>query len=119
MAHDTGSGQRAGRLFYCLVTSRTPDRAEFRSYYELGRVPANATPRQIDLSKGVSMFETAAQARALAKEMRRRYDYIAVVAIPGGVRAERQGKRAGHYNVHASPDALAGWVVDVMPVALE
>ncbi len=89
------------------------------SYYDRGLTPPNASPRQIHLHKGVSMFETEDQARRIASEMARRYDYVAEVAVPEGVRAERQGRRAGHHNVYASPDDLLRWVVRVAPVRLE
>lgn len=65
------------------------------------------------------MFETEEQARQLAAEIRRRFDHIAEIAVPEGVRAERQGRRAGHYNVYASPDDLLRWVVRVVPVRLD
>ncbi len=60
------------------------------------------------------MFETAEQARQLASELTTHYEYIAEVAVPLYVRAERQGRRAGHHNVYASPDDLARWVVSVL-----
>lgn len=60
------------------------------------------------------MFDTEEQARRLALELTTRYEYIAEVAVPEGVRAERQGRRAGHHNVYASPDDLARWVVNVV-----
>ena len=83
-----------------------------------GLTPPGASPREIDLHKGVSIFETEEQARKLAAEIRKRYDYIAELAVPGGVRFERQGRRAGHHNVYASPEDLLSWVVRVAPVRL-
>lgn len=62
------------------------------------------------------MFETEEQARQLASEMEKQYNFIAEIAIPEGVRAERQGRRAGHHNVYASPDDLLSWVVRVVRV---
>jgi hypothetical protein len=84
-----------------------------------GLTPASASPHQIDLQRGISMFETEQQARQLALEMGGRYECVAEVAVPEGVRVERQGRRAGHYNVYASPDEFLEWLIRVIPVRLE
>ena len=102
------------RSLYYLVKTNPPTRDQFLSYHARGLTPPHSSPRQLDLHRGVSMFETEVQARQLAIELATRYDYIAEVAVPQGVRAERQGRRAGHYNVYASPDDLARWVVSVV-----
>lgn len=101
------------RSFFYLVKTNPPTRDQFRSYYETGLVPANASERQIELLKGVSMWATEAQTRALTARMRERYDYVAEVAIPEGVRVTRQGRSQGHHNVYASPEELVRWVVRV------
>ena len=105
---------RGARSFFYLVKTNRPTPDEFLSYHARGLTPPRPSPRQLDLHKGVSMFETKEQARRLALELKTRYDYIAEVAVPEGVRAERQGRRAGHHNVYASPDDLARWVVSVV-----
>lgn len=104
------------RSLFRLAESDPPTREDFLSHFELGRTRPNASPRDIDLHKGVSMFETEGQALKLAAEVRRPYRYIAQVAIPDGVRVERQGERAGHHNVYAPADDLAAWVVRVVPI---
>lgn len=109
------SGVRT-RSFFRLVETDPPTREQFLSYFDRGLTPPDAPPRQIDLHKGVSMFETEEQARKLALEVTKPYDYIAEVAVPHGVRAERQGRRAGHHNVYAAPDDLLSWVVRVVRV---
>jgi hypothetical protein len=107
------------RSLFRLVETDPPSREAFLSAYELGRTPPGSSPRQVAVHKGVSMFETEEQARRLAAEQRRKYDYIAEVAIPEGVRVERQGHREGHHNVYVPADDLLRWVVRVVPVRLE
>ena len=102
------------RSFYYLVKANPPVRDEFRSYFERGLVPENATAHQIELLKGVSMWATERQARDLLPRMLERYDYVAEVAIPDGVRVIRQGRSPGHHNVYASADDLARWVIKVV-----
>lgn len=104
--------------FFRLIETEAPTREQFLSYFELGLTPPDASPREIDQHKGVSMFKTEEQARKLAIEVATRYDYIAEIAVPEGVRAERQGRRAGHHNVYAAPDDLLSWVVRVVRVRL-
>jgi len=101
------------RSFFYLVKTNPPTRDEFRSYFERGRVRPRASARQIEILKGVSMWETEQQAVALAGRTRERYDYVAQVAIPDGVRLVRQGRSEGHHNVYASADELVRWVVRV------
>jgi hypothetical protein len=104
------------RSFFRLVETDPPTHEQFLSYYDRGLIPTDATPREIHMYKGVSVFETEEQARKLASEVRRRYDHIAEVSIPEGVLVERQGLREGHHNVYASADDLLHWVVRVVPV---
>lgn len=103
------------RSFFYLVKTNPPTRDEFRSYFDEVKVPPNASPHEIDVLKGVSMWETEIQARALQRRMRERRAYVAEVAIPEGVRVSRQGRSEGHHNVYASADELLGWVVGVIP----
>lgn len=104
--------------FYRLVETDPPTREQFASYYELGVTPPGASRRELHLSKGVSMFETEDQARRASLTMKKRYDFIAEVRVPENVRAERQGRRAGHNNIYASADDLVSWVVRVAPVRI-
>ena len=53
------------RSFFYLVKANPPARDEFRSYFERGLVPENASARQIELLRGVSMWATERQAREL------------------------------------------------------
>jgi len=107
------------RSFFRLVETDPPTRDAFRSYYDRGLTPPGASPRQIHLHRGVSVFETEEQTRARASQMATPYKYIAEVAIPEGVHVERQGRREGHHNVYAAPDDLLRWIVRVIPVRLE
>lgn len=110
-----GSGPEPTRPFFRLVASDPPSREDFLSYFDLGLIPARATDYQIDLYKGVSMFETEAQARAQVPRMRRALPYVAEVSVPASVRAVRQGRTEGHHNIYADPNDLLAWVVRVVP----
>jgi hypothetical protein len=107
------------RYFYRLVETDPPTREQFASYYELGVTPPGASGRELHLSKGVSMFETEDQARQASPTMKTRYDFIAEVRVPEDIRAERQGRRAGHHNIYASAGDLLSWVVRVVAVRLD
>lgn len=112
-------GSPRTRSFFRLVETDPPTREQFLSYDERGLTPLGATPRQLHLYRGISVFETEEQARRRASSIAWPYEYIAEVAIPESVRIERQGRREGHHNVYASPDDLLRWVVRVVPVRLE
>lgn len=105
--------------FYRLVATDPSTREDFVSYLELGVTPPGASARELHLAQGVSMFETEDQARRAAATLKKRYDFIAEVRMPDGVRVERQGRRAGHHNVYASPDDLLRWVVRVVRVRID
>lgn len=107
------------RSFFRLVETDPPTREQFLSYYDQGLAPADATPRQLHLYKGTSVFETEEQARRRALEMAWPHKYIAEVRIPESVRVERQGRREGHHNVYVAADDLLRWVARVVPVRLE
>lgn len=100
------------RSFFYLVETYPPTVDEFRSYFERGKTPENASPREVYLHKGVSMFETVDQVRKLARRMSDNYKFIVEVSVPEGVRAERHGKSAGHHNVYAPAADLKSWVVN-------
>ena len=84
MGHRSSGGGPSSRSFFYLVKTNPPTRDEFRSYFEKGLVPPDASGHQIELLKGVSMWATQEQARALAVRVRERYDYIGAVGGHGG-----------------------------------
>ena len=73
------------------------------------------TPREIDLSKGVSLWETEAQARGLALRYPHTGGYVAAVAVPSDARQERT-PNSGHLNVWAEPEEMLAWVRGVVRV---
>ena len=64
MGHRSSGGGPSSRSFFYLVKTNPPTRDEFRSYFEKGLVPPDASGHQIELLKGVSMWATQEQARA-------------------------------------------------------
>ena len=104
------------RSRYRICQTNPPEQFDFLSHVARGIELRRPTPGSIDLSKGVSVWETEDQARQLAVRLPDTGAYIAEVAIPQGIRMERHGRAEGHWTVWAAPELLLRWVVRVVPV---
>ncbi len=103
------------RLVYRVCRSNPPVLFDFFSHFRRGIKVRVAIPRAIDLSKGVSLWETEAQARDLALRFPHTGYYIAAVAVPSNVRQERN-PGSGHLSVWAEPEEMLEWVRGVVRV---
>ena len=103
------------RLRYRVCRTDPPTEFDFFSHFRRGIRLRQPTPRAIDLSKGVSLWETEEQARALALRFPHTGHYVAAVAVPDRVRQEGH-PTSGHWNVWAEPEEMLTWVVQVVPV---
>lgn len=103
------------RLAYRVCRANPPVLFDFFSHFRRGIKMRVATPRAIDLSKGVSLWDTEVQARGLALRYPHTGYYIAAVAVPSNVRQERSPD-SGHLNVWAEPEEMLAWVKGVVRV---
>jgi hypothetical protein len=121
-AGTTGSSesiQRGWTLFH-VVTSRNPPPEDFRSLLAQGQFPKYGleTPETYRQAAGVSCYETADQARDLARRVPRLGAFIVRVFIPEdgcAIEVARTG-RGGHYTVWASPAYFLSHIVSIEPV---
>jgi hypothetical protein len=104
------------RLAYRVCRSNPPVPFDFFSHFRRGIKLRVSTPRAIDVSKGVSLWETEAQARGLALRYPHTGSYIATVAIPSNVRQELNSS-SGHLSVWAEPEEMVDWVQKVVRVS--
>ena len=108
----------AGR-YYRSVTSERPTDDEFRSHQELGpRLPPDASEDLRRRWTGVSVFLTAAQARANRERDRRGRigDWIAELDIPEGTPIVHEGPdHKGHCDLYNAPaHVLRGYVRSIV-----
>ena len=112
-------GRRGWRLFH-VVTSENPPAADFRSLLAQGQHPryGRDNPETYRRAAGVSCYETADQARDLARRVPDLGAFIAELFIPDdgcAIEVTRTG-RGGHYTVWASPAYFVSCVVSVVPL---
>ena len=103
---------------YRIVQSDPPTRKDFLSYTALGKRLKYDTPRARRLADGLSVFDTAVQARDKARAVPWLGSYIAALDIPeaGEVEYERTASAQGHRTIWGSPEAVMSLVVSVTPV---
>jgi len=103
------------RSFYRIVRASRATLDDFVSNAARGR-PKPSDPRDAYVWDGLSVYNTAAQARRKRRESPVLGNFIAVLRVPldGSVRVERT-RGAGHHTLWANPDALLSLVVAVEP----
>lgn len=112
-------GRRGWTLFH-VVTSMDPPPEDFRSMLAQG-VPPRYGRDNMEIwrrAAGVSCYETADQARDLARRVPELGAFIAEVFIPDdscAIEVARTG-RGGHYTVWASPAYFVSHIESVDPV---
>lgn len=106
-------------MVYRLVRGPRPTRLDFESRAARGLSHTGGGAYYAELNRGVSVVASVAHARVLRDLFpRARWQYVAELAIPAGVRLRQTGW-AGHYTVWAGPDDLLSWVVRVESLALK
>jgi hypothetical protein len=105
------------RTCYRIVRSDPPTVEDFRSAAARGRIPPDANAEDRRLLAGVSVYRTEAQARRKARQYPALGAFIAELALPPQLVAERTTPSPGHHTLWAPPEALLACVVRVVPVA--
>lgn len=106
---------QATRVYYRIAKGVVPAMADFTSNAAKGLpLRRNASP---DLWAGLSMYDTAAQAREVARRFPALGSHVAAVAIEDGAPI-RVAKTLGpgHYTLWGEPQDLFGRIVEVVPV---
>jgi len=120
--HDTPERGDAGavRRFSRIIPAPIPTRADFLADAAVGKAPPR-DPGKVRYWRGLSVFETSAQARAIATRNGRATWSIAAVTIPdnGPIPDERWGRNDGHHTLWGDPDYLFQCVTAVAPVTPE
>ena len=106
----------AYRDFHRIVYTNPATLIDFESQAARGRA-APDDPNDLPLWYGLSVYNTAAQARKKQRVSPMLGDFIAVVRVPldGSIRIERT-RGAGHYTLWADATALLKMVIAVEPV---
>lgn len=105
------------RTFYRTVTTNPPTRADFFSWKEQGkRAPRDSEGRR--MWEGISVFETAEQARQVAKRYPAQGSFIAEIVIPdeSEIQYERSGPREGHHTRWGDGEEMRGCVRSIQRV---
>ncbi len=100
------------RIFYRIVKSDRPSRADFLSHMLKGLKPRNPTPKSLHEYDGVSVLDTAEHAGAWAERLPHLGEYIAELHIPDDASIVFEGPNArGHGNLYAATaEELLGYV---------
>jgi hypothetical protein len=106
------------RVFYRVVESNPPTLWDFTSNQAKGLTLQHPTPQTLRWWAGVSIHDTEARARSLARQRPSLGQFIAQLRIPddGSIPYERTGTRRGHHTVWGEPAALLARVVAVVAV---
>jgi hypothetical protein len=110
---------RLSRDFYRILEGPTPTLRDFTSFHALGRPLRRQTPELLRRWRGISLYETEAQARATALWRPSIGRYIAAVRIEVGapIDVEQTGDPAtGHYTLWGEPSEFLARVVWIVPV---
>jgi hypothetical protein len=100
-------------LFRATDADATP--ACFRSHYELGIAPFKPLTWWVTWF-GVSTWRSRRMAEKLATRLASKgLDHVAEIVLTPELNASFHVARSGHVDLWATPDALAGAVVDVYP----
>jgi hypothetical protein len=116
---DRMEAARAGWRLFHVVSSPSPPLEDFKSRLGLGELPrperdGNYEPEILRRAAGVSCYETADQARDLARRVPLLGEYIAELFIPDdacAIEVARTFRTRGHYTVWASPTYLVSQVI--------
>src|SRR4051794_15826292 len=118
-----GSSQtvRTGWTLFHVVTGPNPPLEDFRSLLAQGQLPRFGVdrPETYRQAAGVSCYETADQARELARRSPFLGSFIAELFIPDdscAIEVVRTGRSRGHYTVWASPAYFISRVISVQSV---
>jgi len=110
----------AVRRFSRRIPAPIPTRAAFLADAAVGKAPPR-DPGKVRDWRGRSVFETPAQARAIATRNGRATWSIAAVTLPaaGPITDERWGRNDGHHTLWGDPDCRSQCVTAVAPVTPE
>ncbi len=104
------------RLFYRIVRTDPPTIADFLSNRARGK--ARRPVESVREWEGLSLFDTEAQARRMARRFPRLGVYIAALRVPAdGPIVVEQTFGPGHYTLWGDPQDFLPRVVAVVPVA--
>jgi len=108
------------KTLYRTVQKRVPTPDDFRSNIAKGK-PLPRNPEKQRLARGISCWETLAQARAMAKRFPSQGNFIAEIALGDDeqVHYERTTESVGHWTAWAAPDVFLQRVQTVYPVATD
>lgn len=106
-------------IFYRIVRTVPPTRADFLSYQELGKRPLRSDPETRRLWAGISVNESKAQAQRRALDLPHLGAYISAIDIAedGTIQYQRTGRGHGHYTVWGEADRLLPSVIETEPAA--
>jgi hypothetical protein len=106
------------QAFYRIVKTDPPTLADFLSLKALGRPLRHPTARALRLWDGLSVYQTAEQACALAGASPSLGGYIAELRIPasGPIQYELDTGRFGHCTLWGDPADIMNLVVSVVRV---
>lgn len=110
------------RVLYRIVSHNPPTTDDMRSYHELGIPLRSTTPEAQRRARGISLYNTLAQARKLGiGPPWHGSGYIAELQIPDDaqVTIERTGRQRGHYTLWGSPDDILEYITHVVPIRSE
>ena len=109
-------GRATATTLYRIVQSNPPTISDFLSGQAKGVQPRSEALRW--LWDGISLFNTAAQARRQALRFPLLGRYLAQLSLPPAapIRYERTLSTRGHYTVWGNPAYLLRCVTEVMPV---
>lgn len=121
MARDMTAARLPAGTYYRCVTTERPTELDFRSHAAKGLRPPHDDPDLLRRWGGVSVFTTAAQARANLERARPRArarigEWIAELQMPEGTAVTCEGPDyKGHWDLYnARPDLLLSYVTSVV-----
>jgi hypothetical protein len=104
-------------IFYRVTMTDPPTVADFRSDKERGR-PAPRTPELLLLWDGLSVMDSEAGAREIARRFPANGSFIAALDISddGAIRYMRTLRRPGHYTLWGDANAILARIQSVVTV---
>lgn len=106
------------RTFYRIIQSRTPGRIDFVSNEAKGVPLRRDTAQARRLWTGISVFDSEAGAREMARRFPGLGAFVAALRIPVDalIGIERTTATPGHFTLWGEPDDILNCVADVVPV---
>lgn len=98
--------QPTSRAFYRAIKARHPIRDDLLSHQERGIQPRRNDPELRRIWDAAAVFETEGLARGQARQFPRLGGYLATLAVPRTIRAERTTATPGHESLWATPEEL-------------